>query len=202
MNSKIIDKITKLSLSKNNDYYAIHGTSFELIENLVFTGKISNGGNFDNYFYLLIDPNSKGVNIEEAALFYANVNAVKDYIKEKFPDLFNKISSNNFDPYLYTTSIGSLMSLTDGEDVPKYFNFLSEIEIEQIKNAILETKKEDRQGILLKFSSKLKDIWKIPEPSSAGQTKILLKEPLTIDCLSSIELLGEYEKQQLKLLAE
>ena len=202
MNSKIIDKITKLSLSKNNDYYAIHGTSFELIENLVFTGKISNGGNFDNYFYLLIEPNSKGVNIEEAALFYANVNAVKDYIKEKFPDLFNKISSNNFDPYLYTTSIGSLMSLTDGEDVPKYFNFLSEIEIEQIKNAILETKKEDRQGILLKFSSKLKDIWKIPEPSSAGQTKILLKEPLTIDCLSSIELLGEYEKQQLKLLAE
>ena len=55
MNSKIIDKITKLSLSKNNDYYAIHGTSFELIENLVFTGKISNGGNFDNYFYLLVN---------------------------------------------------------------------------------------------------------------------------------------------------
>jgi hypothetical protein len=129
------------------------------------------------------------------------VNAVKDFIKEKAPDLVNKIYKNNFDPYLYTVGIGSLMTPFD-EEIPKYFDFLLDDEVKLIKDLILKTKDEDHKGVILKFSTRLKENFDLSDATIAGQSKILLSSPLTVDYLSSIELLGKYEEKQLKLLTK
>jgi len=191
-----IDKLKILITQKVNNGFALHGSSFDFITNILNNGFIGEGGNYNNYMYLLIEPKQKGVDIYESAIYYAYANAIKSLLFSKYPEIRNTIISKDFDQYLFM--VGLVQYTGDLESIPQGFDIFNADDLEHIRLVIRQCKDEDRKGIIVHFSKELFEKFDIDPPNETGQTRILLSQHIVLEDISSIELLGKYELQAFK----
>lgn len=181
-------------LGKNcSNFAALHCTSLSFLEKMISQNGISNGGNFDNFFYVLIEQHKKGVNILESATYYAHTNAIKDLLFTLHPEFLQIMKRNHVDPYLFSASLESLG--WNADSIPTGLESFSAKEIALMRSAIDQAKLEDRRGVLIYFSPKLLEDFSLEDITDTGQANVLLTSPITLNHVCSIQLLGEFEKR-------
>lgn len=190
--------IAKINPENNADYFALHGTSISFIERLIENSGVYNGGNFNDRFYILLDPHKKGVDIFEAATYYANVNAIKDYLLMHSPDIKETMIKNDFDPYLF--HVGLSQYIADQSSIPAGFQIFNNEQLAKMIEVIGICNKEDRRGVIIYFSDRLAQDFDIEEMNEIGQASFLLNKPLLLEHILGIKLLGNYEINKIKEL--
>lgn len=186
-----LNKLIRKDFDTNS--VALHGSSFEFIQSLIDSGQISKEGNYDNHFYLLIDPHRSGVDIRESAIYYAHVNSIKDLLFSLHPYIKDIVNKAKLDHYLFQTGLAELSA--DNTSLPYGFEIFEKTDIINIIAVINKCKAEDRKGVLIYFSKQLLQDFKPDPVNDVGQTRILLSKPLELKHISSIELVGRYEKE-------
>jgi len=189
----IATKIKSLIESKESDIVAIHGTSINFLTNLISNdGKLPKGGYYANYFYIVLKNQfSKDADLLESAIFYANVNAIKELLFSKYPNFKELILKYNLEHYRFALG---LSTLTMDHELADDFKVFSKQEIEQMEEVGRQAKLEKRSGVLIYFSKKLLSDYEIEVDEIGFQARIKVDSPITINYITFIKLLGEYEQ--------
>ena len=194
--------ILQLIQAKCPDFGALHGTSFLFVDSLLQKHQIQNGGNFDNYFYILVRSQSPGLDVEESAGFYAEMNAIKDLLFSSHPQFIRLMKDKNIDPYLFTIGLGKLNSPFAQDEIPPGFENFTPAQIKIIRQVIVQAQDEDRRGVIIYFSPKLLQDFEVEDLSIFGQKRIKLSKPITADYICAITMQGKYEQNRAQQLLE
>jgi hypothetical protein len=179
-----------------SDLYAYHGTAIESIGYALTSGFLPPLGGWKNEFYFVPEGIGSHEGDFEHASNYAELNAVKWFVRKHLHPRLEMINMEVFNNYFMEFE-------PDFEDVSALLRELNRVGVRRAEVDILRKQaRKTRKGVVLILSNKIKDDYEVTLGEGYDQYRIVANEGLPLFYITGIEPLGDYEYDFLAKIQE